>query len=64
MTARVKPEIATAVKRASLARQLNGQEPCHVQDITEVAVEAWLREEWLPIGYEQSTIVGEFSNSV
>lgn len=34
--------MASAVKRASLTRQLNGQEPYHVQEIMEQALVAWL----------------------
>lgn len=44
VTTRARPEIATALKRASLTRQLNGIEPFYVQDIMEVALEAWLRD--------------------
>lgn len=40
---RVRPEIASAIKRASLTRQLQGQEPYYVQDIIEHALETWLR---------------------
>jgi hypothetical protein len=44
VTARCRPEIASALKRASLQRQLAGAEPHYVQDIMEQALEAWLRE--------------------
>jgi hypothetical protein len=43
VTTRARPEVATALKRASLTRQLNGIEPFYVQDIMEQALEAWLR---------------------
>jgi hypothetical protein len=43
LTTRVRPEIATALKRASLTRQLQGQEPYHVQEIMEQALVDWLR---------------------
>jgi hypothetical protein len=43
LTTRVSPEIATSLKRASLSRQMNGQEPCYVQEIMEQALETWLR---------------------
>jgi hypothetical protein len=35
VTTRARPEVATALKRASLTRQLNGIEPYYVQDIME-----------------------------
>jgi hypothetical protein len=44
VTTRCRPEIASALKRASLQRQLAGVEPYYVQDIMEVALETWLRE--------------------
>ena len=44
VTTRARPEVATALKRASLTRQLNGIEPFYVQDIMEVALETWLRD--------------------
>jgi len=43
VTTRTRPEVATALKRASLTRQLNGIEPYYVQDIMEAALEKWLR---------------------
>jgi hypothetical protein len=43
LTTRVSPEVASAVKRASLTRQLQGQEPFHVQEIMEEALVAWLK---------------------
>lgn len=42
LTTRCSPELASKLKRASLERQLNGQEPCQMQDIIEVALEDWL----------------------
>ena len=42
VTTRCRPEIASALKRASLQRQLNGIEPYYVQDIMEIAIENWL----------------------
>lgn len=44
VTTRCHPEVATALKRASLQRQLAGVEPYYVQDIIEEALETWLRE--------------------
>ena len=44
VTARCRPDIASALKRASLQRQLAGIEPYHVQDIVEEALEQWLRQ--------------------
>lgn len=43
VTARMRPEVASAVKRASLTRQLDGVHPHTVQDIVEEALESWLR---------------------
>lgn len=43
ITSRCRPEVASALKRASLKRQLAGQEPHYVQDIIEEALESWLR---------------------
>src|SRR6185437_9303819 len=42
-TTRMREEFARALKRASLERQLEGIEPCQVQDILESALEPWLR---------------------
>lgn len=44
VTTRARPEVASALKRASLTRQLDGVEPFYVQDIMEVALENWLRQ--------------------
>lgn len=43
VTTRCTPEVASALKRASLQRQLAGVEPYYVQDIMEEALEQWLR---------------------
>lgn len=43
ITTRLKPELADALKRASLERQLARVRPNTVQDIIEEAVEPWLR---------------------
>lgn len=43
LSARIRPELANALKRASLERQLSGLEPNSVQDIVEAALEPWLR---------------------
>jgi hypothetical protein len=43
ISTRMRAEYATALKRASLERQLNGIEPNALQDILEQAVEPWLR---------------------
>lgn len=43
VTTRCTPEVASALKRASLQRQLAGTKPFHVQDIMEEALEQWLR---------------------
>jgi hypothetical protein len=40
--ARVRTELAAALKRASLERQLQGIEPNSVQDILEESIELWL----------------------
>lgn len=44
---RLKPEIASALKRASLERQLNGVETYTQQDIVEEALLPWLQAEGL-----------------
>jgi hypothetical protein len=43
LTTRVRVELASALKRASLERQLAGQHPNSLQDIVEEALEPWLR---------------------
>jgi len=45
VTVRLKPEIAAALKRASLERQLAGEEVYTQQDLVEIALEPWLRSE-------------------
>ncbi|MEZ6128928.1 MAG: hypothetical protein R3C59_09615 [Planctomycetaceae bacterium] len=42
ITTRTRPEVASAVKRAALTRQLDGVVPYTVQDIVEEALELWL----------------------
>ncbi|MCA9215581.1 MAG: hypothetical protein KDB27_21095 [Planctomycetales bacterium] len=42
VTIRCKPELASAIKRISLQRQLDGTAPYHMQDILEAALEQWL----------------------
>jgi hypothetical protein len=43
LTTRVRADFATALKRASLQRQLDGVSPNTLQDILEEALEPWLR---------------------
>ena len=43
LTIRFRSDVAAALKRASLERQLNGVVPHTLQDILEEAVEPWLR---------------------
>jgi hypothetical protein len=43
ISTRMRADLATALKRASLERQLEGIEPNTLQDILEQAVEPWLR---------------------
>jgi hypothetical protein len=47
--ARVRTELAVALKRASLERQLQGIQPSAVQDILEGAVELWLVKNGHPL---------------
>ena len=42
-TTRIRADLAQALKRASLERQLGGFEPNTVQEILESALEPWLR---------------------
>jgi len=42
ITIRARPGIGSALKRASLQRQLDGVEPCTMQDIVDEALENWL----------------------
>jgi hypothetical protein len=43
LTTRIRSDFATALKRASLKRQLDGVSPHTLQDILEAALEPWLR---------------------
>jgi hypothetical protein len=43
ISTRMRTDFATALKRASLERQLSGIEPSTLTDILEQAVEPWLR---------------------
>lgn len=43
LTTRVRADMAAALKRASLERQLQGVQPSAVQEILEEALEPWLR---------------------
>lgn len=43
ISTRIRADYATALKRASLERQLKGIEPNTLQDILEQAIEPWLR---------------------
>lgn len=43
LTTRVRADLAVALKRASLERELAGAQPHTVQDILEAALEPWLR---------------------
>ncbi len=43
LTTRIRTDYATALKRASLERQLSGTTPNTLQDILEEALEPWLR---------------------
>ena len=43
VSTRLRADFATALKRASLERQLNAVEPSTLQDILEQAIEPWLR---------------------
>ncbi|RCS49495.1 hypothetical protein DTL42_13300 [Bremerella cremea] len=48
LTTRCRPELASALKRASLKRQLEGKEPYRIQEILEDAIEKWLRSQGYP----------------
>lgn len=43
ISTRMRSDFATALKRASLERQLDGVEPNTLQDILEAAIEPWLK---------------------
>jgi hypothetical protein len=45
VTVRLRPEVAGALKRASLERQLAGEDPFTQQDLVECLLEPWLREQ-------------------
>jgi hypothetical protein len=45
VTVRLRPEVAGALKRASLQRQLAGESIFTQQDLVELALEPWLRRE-------------------
>ncbi|MDZ4848527.1 MAG: hypothetical protein SGI77_04485 [Pirellulaceae bacterium] len=45
VTIRLRPDIAGALKRASLERELEGEEVFTQQDIVEQALEPWLKRE-------------------
>ena len=45
VTVRLRPEIAGALKRASLERQLSGEDFYTQQEIVEQALEPWLRQQ-------------------
>src|SRR5579863_1023066 len=47
--ARVRTDLASALKRASLQRQLNGIQPYAVQEILEEALELWLLKNGHPL---------------
>ena len=49
ITVRLRPEIAGALKRASLERQLDNAEFFSQQEIVERALAAWLRENSCPV---------------
>jgi len=49
ITVRLRPEIAGALKRASLERQLASAEFFSQQEIVERALAAWLRENGCPV---------------
>lgn len=44
ITVRLPPELAAALKRASLERQLAGADLCTQQDLVARALELWFRE--------------------
>jgi hypothetical protein len=45
VTVRLRPEVAGGLKRASLERQLSGEELFTQQDIVETLLEPWLKEQ-------------------
>lgn len=44
LSMRIRTDYASALKRASLQRQLDGVDPYQIQDIVEDALEPWLRQ--------------------
>jgi hypothetical protein len=44
VSTRIRSDYAEALKRASLERQLKGENPSTVQDILEAALEPWLKK--------------------
>lgn len=44
LTTRLRKDLADALKRASLERQLRGESPWQVQDIMDEALAPWLRD--------------------
>lgn len=44
ISTRIRADMAAALKRASLERQLSGVEPNTLQDILEQAIEPWLKQ--------------------
>jgi len=44
LTIRIRSDLASALKRASLERQLAGEKPNTIQDILEQALEPWLKD--------------------
>ena len=45
VTVRLRPEVAGGLKRASLERELSGEDLFTQQDIVETLLEPWLREQ-------------------
>ena len=45
VTVRLRPEVAGGLKRASLERQLSGEELFTQQDLVETLLEPWLRDQ-------------------
>lgn len=44
LTTRLQPATATALKRAGLEQKLRGQNPSTVQEIAEIAIQGWLKQ--------------------
>lgn len=45
LSTKIRSDYATALKKASLQRQIDGVEPHTLQDILEAAIEPWLKEQ-------------------